>query len=478
VSEAGAIVGAENIEPNPYAVVGLEVEGLHGYISQTLRAEADGVAKVARLAVLYGENGTGKTTLLRLIWHLLSPHVDRGHKSAIAMTRFKRAQVHLYDGTTVCAERSEADVGGFSLIVNAPGRKPLRKKFSCAPHGGIEPYEFSDAMADVLRERASTTFFLGDDRLISIERSDGSGGFGHEWPAAKVGRGKRGKRGHLVKAIEPHWQHLQPQWQPNWVQDVLDPEGSHDQLGTAVSRSVDRFHRWVADRFAAQTSSGMASAHSIYTEVLRQVSTAAFPPPETNELGSIVSMLEEIADRSKELSQFGLTSPIDSLPMLSQLQELRSDPGRTAIAAGLLRPYIETVAARFAALVDLQKVLSTFMEVAAEFLAPKTVAFHVSVGLTVHSPLGESIAVGRLSSGEKHLLLLLTSAVLARDDQTLFIIDEPEISLNTTWQRRLLPALLELSAGSTTQFILASHALALVSGYRPHVFRLQQGVNS
>ena len=56
----------------------------------------------------------------------------------------------------------------------------------------------------------------------------------------------------------------------------------------------------------------------------------------------------------------------------------------------------------------------------------------------------------------------------------LFFIDEPEISLNATWQRHLVGTLLALSKDSESQFVMASHSLPLISGYREHVLRLGQ----
>ena len=57
-------------------------------------------------------------------------------------------------------------------------------------------------------------------------------------------------------------------------------------------------------------------------------------------------------------------------------------------------------------------------------------------------------------------------------EATIFIIDEPEISLNVKWQRQLIHALLELTKGSQVQFILATHSMELLSQYMGHVIKL------
>ncbi len=79
----------------------------------------------------------------------------------------------------------------------------------------------------------------------------------------------------------------------------------------------------------------------------------------------------------------------------------------------------------------------------------------------------------QLSSGEKHLLTLLCNAMATRDVASLFIIDEPELSLNITWQRSLVDALLECIEGSRGQFLMASHSTELFAQHRRAVVRLE-----
>ena len=69
---------------HPFAIVEITVQGLFGYITQKLSTNKNTRQHISRLAILYGENGTGKTSLLRLAFHLLSPRVDHGHKSKLA----------------------------------------------------------------------------------------------------------------------------------------------------------------------------------------------------------------------------------------------------------------------------------------------------------------------------------------------------------------------------------------------------------
>jgi ABC-type cobalamin/Fe3+-siderophores transport system ATPase subunit len=68
----------------------------------------------------------------------------------------------------------------------------------------------------------------------------------------------------------------------------------------------------------------------------------------------------------------------------------------------------------------------------------------------------ESHRIANLSSGERHLLVLLTIFIVEGRERNILMIDEPEISLNIKWQRKLMPLLSELAPNA--QIIVASHS--------------------
>ncbi|MEM8514452.1 putative ATPase [Massilia sp. MP_M2] len=74
---------------------------------------------------------------------------------------------------------------------------------------------------------------------------------------------------------------------------------------------------------------------------------------------------------------------------------------------------------------------------------------YISVGKSKHS-------IHHLSSGERHILTFLCMVLFQAQGRDFLIIDEPEISLNITWQRELLKLFNELVPD--TQIIVASHS--------------------
>ena len=73
--------------------------------------------------------------------------------------------------------------------------------------------------------------------------------------------------------------------------------------------------------------------------------------------------------------------------------------------------------------------------------------------------------------------MLFCNLLVSRQHPSLFLIDEPELSLNIKWQRKLVPALLSMTEASQIQLLMATHSIELLSSYRERVMRLSFGVD-
>lgn len=108
-----------------------------------------------------------------------------------------------------------------------------------------------------------------------------------------------------------------------------------------------------------------------------------------------------------------------------------------------------TISARIERFFEL--VNSLFVETAKKVLIQpqtNTLAFDMA-GHTV-------IPLERLSSGEKQLLLILTTVFLQDEQPSVLLLDEPEVSLHITWQEKLIHVLRELNPNC--QLILTTHS--------------------
>lgn len=93
-------------------------------------------------------------------------------------------------------------------------------------------------------------------------------------------------------------------------------------------------------------------------------------------------------------------------------------------------------------------------------------------GLKVKIDDNQIIELRKLSSGEKQLLILLLETLLQKSTNTIYIIDEPEISLHLAWQRILISSILKLNPN--IQLIIATHAPEIVANYRKNIISMEK----
>ena len=139
----------------------------------------------------------------------------------------------------------------------------------------------------------------------------------------------------------------------------------------------------------------------------------------------------------------------------------------------ILQPFIESSRARIDALSPLAQILDVLIYELNDFLRDKTVKFDIANGFSVQSRISKPLVLQALSSGEKHLFFLLCSAFLSRRRRCVFLIDEPELSLNVYWQRNLPRTLQRIVEGAETQYVLATHSLEILTEFRDRISNLE-----
>lgn len=81
------------------------------------------------------------------------------------------------------------------------------------------------------------------------------------------------------------------------------------------------------------------------------------------------------------------------------------------------------------------------------------------------------ISLEELSSGEKQLLIILGEALLQREENVVYIADEPELSLHVIWQELLTDSIHKLNPNS--QIIFATHSPDIVSNHSDKVIDME-----
>jgi len=423
--------------PVPRYIARIRVEGLFGQFDHDL-VFRDGVPANPNLLILYGENGTGKTTLLWMLYHLLNRHPAEGHRSYLARQRFKRFFVRFTDGLQISAEREAARPGDFGMTLSQGQEQIAAYEYKADENGRVPPATRKDPEHSRFVE-ALPYFnfgFLPHDRL-TVSHEDG------------------------------------PQRRPPTLAPATPSEES-----SPISSSIARAIGTARQRAIGASNQGQLTTNAIYTDLVQQIVHVDLTLPangvEEKRL-SLVQRLTHQARLAREYSRFGLSSELQIEGLVGTLQTML--PERLNIAAQVLEPFLLGNEARFAVLEPLHIALTTMVGTVNSMYLNKRISLHLEKGLQISTFLtDEKLLPEQLSSGEQELLILFCEVISALSPSTVLFIDEPELSLNVSWQKNLLEALLKCGSGSSVQFVIATHSIELLTRYRSNVTRLSKTV--
>lgn len=94
----------------------------------------------------------------------------------------------------------------------------------------------------------------------------------------------------------------------------------------------------------------------------------------------------------------------------------------------------------------------------------KEFIFHKNKYTIFDSKANKALALNHLSSGERQLIYIMATAANLGNAPSVFLMDEPEISLHLGWQEKILDALRNIN--DQMQIIIVTHSPAIVmNGY-------------
>lgn len=397
------------------------------------------------LLILYGDNGSGKTTILRLLFHLLSAARNRAHRTWIGNVPFRRYRVDFCNGRAIEAERKAAGSGtyqyniydGSECINSTPIQLDADNDIADKAKTGADLEILLPLIDDCVQ---ADIYIVGDERTIESDRI----------PKRKPDRGP------FVWSSSRALQ--------TWSEGEIWAGQENDKRSSDLYRAVGQAENWARSQAYGANTTGTASASSIYVDVIKQIASAPVNTDIAEEHSTdLLTKIAELEALEEEYQPFGLSSGFVGDELRYHL--MRADDDAHGVISEILRPYLESIEARFGAVASLKSRMSTFVHWMDHLLKDKHVQFNLRSGIVVYTDDGDTLAPETLSSGEQHLLLLLSSVLYAQERQSIFVIDEPELSLNIKWQQQLLDILMNCTEGGSTQFVLATHSFEILSGH-------------
>jgi energy-coupling factor transporter ATP-binding protein EcfA2 len=432
------------------------------------------------LLILYGDNGSGKTTILNLVFHMLSGKDRAGHMNAIARVPFKSIQIHLSDGTIVSAER-----------INGVNSVPLLFKLKRPNLKALE-YMF---VPEKLRERFYNEFL--ENQLSEVKSSNKNKNKSSVSRAIDLYSHTSLSKDEIthtayIEAVQGlgitcYFMATDRRMQSDIIEDkrpngrqVFESENNNDDVISKVRTlylkdALGSASRYINRQIIRASNTGSKNTNDIYAELIDQISQEVKAQDSIN-ITDAMNKLISLAKQSGRFSDLGLSPALDFSAIQSSIEN--SPTTNIPLLHKILLPYIDSLNARFSALQPVTVVIETFLNLLNDLFKHKSVTFSPTDGFVIYGPISDiPLDTDQLSSGEQQLLLMFCYLLISNGTNSIFMIDEPEISLNVKWQRELIDAMRKITNNSQTQIIMATHSIELLSQYSDMVIPLDPTIS-
>lgn len=432
----------------------IEVDGLFGRHSVDLNLDPSSAGAGQRLSIVFDDNGRGKTTVLKAVHHLLSWMDLDVHLAALAELPLDSLRLSL-GSKFVEFRRDESDPRSCEVaIVSGKSRTALQfdpaRDDPRAPTRLILDRRKAAKYRDAISKLCSPPILVSDDRII------------HGDDLLRVNRPYAGRmppteqRRSAMRDVSRH--------------DRRDPSEELRQLLSALGQT------FLQAAFSIRSS---ARIDAVYADMVRRIAE--------NQVKDAVGDVEALRLRAQNIEEsleLVVKYGFMSLSQLQQVEEtlagLRRNSRNKKTIETVLEPFFSTLEADAEKIGPIAARVDLFVSTANSYLKDKSLEFSPGSGLRIVPDIladeedgEEPLDPVQLSSGERHLLLLLGSSMMAGDDQ-LILIDEPELSLGIAWKRQLLGSLLALTSESEAQFLVASHSVEIITPFRDSAIPLRQ----
>ena len=437
-----------------------------------------------QLLILFGPNGTGKTTILRLINYLKT-----GDFNKIAKIKFNKARFSFIkkdeNGESypyVLAIKNNLDDTlhfeiysknknepsyefEFNLKIWLPFKSLLEKnirrsKKSKDPH-------YSDTFVTIEEDRLSRFFYMDYSRSKDFrdEKLHNRKDFEkllkkHRDFDKKINKLRDGFKCHLIPA-----QRLD-------IRMANLKKSDMNKITTVIQHKSNILLSKIAEIFGEYVKISQTQDKDLIERIIDSIETK-----ENYTFDEIFTELDLIKKFQEEYANAGLdTSEVERKINLRASLE-KSKEWKDISQAQTLYRILENVIlsdrkAKLEVFTILYKKISLFMSIINKHLKNKTLEIHHKNGFVIKN-LGseEQININLLSSGEMNLIILFFGLIFETENDTLILLDEPEISLHVEWQIQFIDNLLsfkssEVSELINTRFILATHSPQIIHNHR------------
>lgn len=418
------------------------------------------------ITIIHGPNGCGKTWILQLINAVFSRDF-----ATLRTAPFSEIGFRFRDGGNFTVRRYyEESQPLFQLASHTgwPRPSPAKLVFSYYSRRTKKPKEFSLPLSRLSATERSFPLSLVEREIPSLVRI----GF-KEW------RDRFQDRILTLEDVVSIYGHRLPYFPsskqvPFWLQSLTDriqvdfiqsqrlirmpisAERHEPPSKKDVTEMVELDSRELAEKMSRALTESVKIAQSrdrtFPTRLLqRDFSEVASEAQLREELGKIDA-------KRQKLYAAGLLEEEQAVPLPSK--------SMNDMEQKVLTLYVQDQKDKLRVFDDLQNRIATLMDLVNSKIEPqgKTLTVDKERGFVFKTKYGveKTLRPIDLSSGEQHQLVLFYELLFKPTRSTLFLIDEPEISLNVGWQRRFLQDLSKALRLGKHSVLMATHSPQII----------------
>ncbi|MYB33660.1 MAG: AAA family ATPase [Gammaproteobacteria bacterium] len=419
----------------------IQARGLFGMYDHEIHLNMDD-----RVTLLHGPNGVGKTTLLQMVNALMSKNL-----SFFALIPMQSFTMHFHDSTKIELSSNEGRNAAEDthLLTLSKGKEKNTVSF-----------KIRRIVNDLIKEKIDFDF------LRPLDRDSGLWIDMHNDEVLTESEviSRYGYSGSLLDHKEMN--------SNEWLKDFFDHAKVHfiqvQRLIQIESNRRTRYHmkplhagprviecsRDFHRRLDAMMANYGRSAQALDQSFPQRLISAS----QSLEPAKLQEKMQELANKTANLKEMGILD--EAYPFnIPQL-----DDQGDSTQARVMTLYVQDTEKKLEVLEDLTNRAHMFLENINQKFRHKQIQIDRDAGLVVEGDEGQKLPLDSLSSGEQHELVLHYDLLFRVPSNTVVLIDEPELSLHLTWQKKFLPDLLEIVGLCQFDALIATHSPYIIDG--------------
>ena len=180
---------------------------------------------------------------------------------------------------------------------------------------------------------------------------------------------------------------------------------------------------------------------------------------ELSSIPELETQIKKIRNKENELISFGLLTKKQQ-----EIPEIEIESLQVSEIAKSISLWIDDTNKKHAKFGILLEKLKLFKDLINIHLLEKKIKFDGEGGYYFLTDSRERVSGDDLSSGEQHIIVLFYQIIFLAKENSLVLIDEPEISLHTIWQNSFIEDIFKMGKTKSLSFLLATHSSAIVNG--------------